>query len=220
MTLPFSRYRDLLATYLRPQWRRVLLLLILLFSGIGLSLLSPQIIQMFIDTALSGRSSAPLIQLALVFLGVAVLRQVAAIIETYVAENISLTTTNTMRADLMLHCLRLDPAFHTTHTPGELIERVDGDVSTLGNFFSRFLISLLGNMLLLLGVLLLLFRIDWRVGLALTGFVICALIIISSLRSLSVPYWEAERQASADLFGFLEERLSSTEDIQIGRAHV
>jgi ATP-binding cassette subfamily B protein/ATP-binding cassette subfamily C protein len=69
-------------------------------------------------------------------------------------------------------------------------------------------------MLLLLGVLLLLFRIDWRVGLALTGFVICALVIISSLRSLSVPYWEAERQASADLFGFLEERLSSTEDIR------
>jgi ATP-binding cassette, subfamily B, bacterial len=214
MTLSFKRYQSLLTTYLRPQWLRVLLLFVLLFSGIGLSLINPQIIQVFIDTASSGGAIQILINLALVFLGVAVLRQAVAIVETYVAENISLTTTNKLRADLMLHCLCLDPAFHATHTPGELIERVDGDVALLGNFFSRFLISLVGNILLLLGVLIMLFRVDWRVGLTLTIFVLVSLVIVSGLRNVAVPYWEAERQASADLFGFLEERLSSTEDIR------
>ena len=42
-----------------------------------------------------------------------------------------------LRADLARHCLRLDLPFHKTHTPGELIERVDGDVATLGTFFSQ-----------------------------------------------------------------------------------
>ena len=214
MTLSFKHYQGLLATYLRPQWLRVLLLFVLLFGGIGLSLINPQIIQVFIDTASSGGAIQTLVNLALVFLGVAILRQAATTAETYVAENISLTTTNKLRADLMLHCLHLDPAFYATHTPGELIERVDGDVALLGNFFSRFLISLLGNILLLLGVLIMLFRVDWRVGLALTIFVLVSLVIVSSLRNVAVPYWEAERQASADLFGFLEERLSGTEDIR------
>ena len=73
--------------------------------------------------------------------------------EAYVAQNVGLTATNRLRADLTRHCLRLDPAFHNAHTPGELIERVDGDVATLGNFFSRFAVQLLGNGLLLVGVL-------------------------------------------------------------------
>lgn len=218
MILSFTRYRNLLVAYLQPQWQCVLLLFILLLSGIGLSLISPLLIQTFIDAALSGSTMQKMVTLAVAFLGVAVLRQAAMISETYTAENISLTTTNTMRADLTLHCLHLDPIFYTLHTPGELIERIDGDTATLGNFFSRFLISLLGNILLLSGILVVLFRVDWRVGLALTGFVAAALMIIGCLRNRGIPYWKMFRQANADLFGFLEEHLSSTEDIHTNGA--
>ncbi len=48
-----------------------------------------------------------------------------------------------------------------------MIERIDGDVTALSNSFSQFVIQVLGNALLLVGVLLLLFQADWRVGLAL-----------------------------------------------------
>jgi ABC-type multidrug transport system fused ATPase/permease subunit len=51
------------------------------------------------------------------------------------------------------HCLRLDLPFHKTHTPGELIERIDGDVTLLANFFSQFTINILGNALLVAGIL-------------------------------------------------------------------
>jgi len=33
------------------------------------------------------------------------------------------------------HLLRLDASFHASKTPGEFIERVDGDVGTLARFF-------------------------------------------------------------------------------------
>ena len=68
------------------------------------------------------------------------------------------------RAD---HCLRLDMSFHNAHTPGEMIERVDGDVTALSNFFSTFAVQLVGNALLLVGVLILLYRETWWVGMAL-----------------------------------------------------
>lgn len=214
MTLSFKRYSALFMTYLKVQWRRVCLLFVLLFTGLGLSLVNPLILQKFIDTASTGNQSSSLLLIAVWFLVVATLRQGVAVADTYVAENISLTTTNRLRADLMLHCLLLDSAFHTKHTPGELIERVDGDVSLLGNFFSRFVGALLGNALLMLGVLVMLYHIDWRVGAVITLFVVISLLILASFRNLAAPHWEKVRQASAELFGFLEERLSSTEDIR------
>src|SRR5438067_707944 len=88
------------------------------------------------------------------------MEQQAAFVEVHVAETVGLTATIRLRADLALHVLRLDPAFHAIHTPGELIERTDGDVATLGNFFSRFVVYLCGNALLLVGILVLLAQID------------------------------------------------------------
>jgi len=38
--------------------------------------------------------------------------------------------------------------FHTALTPGELTERIDADVTALSNFFSQFVIRVLGNVLL------------------------------------------------------------------------
>ncbi|MEZ4711555.1 MAG: hypothetical protein R3A44_30455 [Caldilineaceae bacterium] len=51
MKLPLQNYVELLAKYLRPQRNRVILLAALIFGGIGLQLLSPQIVRKFIDTA-------------------------------------------------------------------------------------------------------------------------------------------------------------------------
>ena len=55
---------------------------------------------------------------------------------------------------LLDHLLHLDASYHTAHTPGELIERADGDVATLARFFSRFVVYILGNAVLILGMLL------------------------------------------------------------------
>ncbi|MEP6775976.1 MAG: ABC transporter ATP-binding protein, partial [Chloroflexota bacterium] len=140
--------------------------------------------------------------------------QLVTVGESYVAENVGLTATNMMRSDLTLHTLKLDPQFHGSHTPGELIERVDGDVATLSNFFSRFVVQMFANAVLLVAVLGLMFTIDWRVGLATTVFVVITVALVNRMRNWSVPYWRVARQASAELFGFLEERLSGTEDIR------
>jgi len=40
-------------------------------------------------------------------------------------------------------------SFHQTRTPGELIERIDGDVDTLSDFFSQFVVNLLSNTLII-----------------------------------------------------------------------
>jgi ATP-binding cassette subfamily B protein len=218
LDVPLSRYRRLLAVYLRPQWPRATALAGLLVVGIALQLLRPQIVAAFIDAAVGGAPGERLAAGAALFLGVAALGQVVAVAETYLATNVGQQATNALRADLALHCLRLDPQFHNTHTPGELIERVDGDVDLLSNFLSRFAVQVVGNVLLLGGVLVLLARVDPRFGLAFGALTVVAFAVLRTVQPIPVPYRAAARQASAALFGFLEERLSGVEDLRANGA--
>jgi ABC-type multidrug transport system fused ATPase/permease subunit len=207
-------FRSLLLAYLRPLWPRALLLFVLMFGGVALQLVNPQVLGSFIDNATGGGTLETLTALALVYLGLAFVAQIANVTETYVAQDIALTATNRLRVDLLLHTLRLDPDFHNSRTPGEMIERVDGDVALLGNFFSRLVVNLLGNAILLVGVLVLLVLIDWRVGLVVGVFSLAGIFLMNWLRRFAVPRFIEARQASADLFGYLEERLAGTEDIR------
>jgi len=209
-----DRYWRLLAHYLRPHRLRMGLLTLILCGAVGVQVVTPLVASRFIDRATCGGTLRDLIVLALLTMGLALVGQGLAVAETYVAEHVSWAATNTLRADLLAHLLRLDATFHTAHTPGELIERVDGDVATLARFFSRFVVYVLGNGILMLGMLGLLYHVDWRVGLGLSLFVALALTAMLRIRAVATPAWAAERQASADFYGFLGDYLAGLEDIR------
>ena len=214
MHVQLKRYWSLLVKYLKPQWTSVALLAVLLLGSIGLQLINPQVIRYFIDTTQTSGPSQKLLFAALLFIGIALIQRTIAFCSTYVAENVGWTATNALRADLALHCLLLDMSFHKKYTPGELIERIDGDVNSLANFFSQFTLRVLGNSLLIVGILLLLFREDWRIGAGLTGYCIVTLLALALLQRIAVKKWAIERQADSEHYGFLEEHISGTEDIR------
>jgi ATP-binding cassette subfamily B protein len=215
MDIPIRRYAALLSAYLRPQRGRVLVMAALLLTGIALQLVIPQILRTFIDAATGvAPITTPLAVLAVLFIAVALAQQVVSVGATYLSESVGWTATNALRADVAAHCMRLDMPFHNQHTPGEFIERIDGDVSALANFFSAFIIQVFGNVILLAGVLVLLAMADWRIGLVLLIFVVIVFATLLRMRKVTTPLWMAERQAFADYYGFLEERLAGTEDIR------
>ncbi len=208
------RYKHLLSNYLRPQRVQVILLAALMLSHIGLQLVNPQIVRSFIDTARAGGASQQLITLALRFLAVSLVTQALALGITYAGQNVAWRATNALRRDLTRHCLGLDMAFHKAHTPGELIERIDGDVGTLANFFSQMALRLLSNGLLVLGVLLVLFVEDPRVGLVGTAYITLDALLLRRVQGPATRAWGDARQAQAALFGFLTERLGGVEDVR------
>ncbi len=190
------------------------LLALLLLGGIALELLGPQLLRDFLDRAQRGDTPRDLRTIALLFGGVALLAQGTAVAETYLAETVGWATTNDLRADLAAHCLSLDLHFHQAHTPGELLTRIDGDVTALANFFSRFVLTLLGNTLLLFGVLALLWREDWRIGLGMGLFAGVTLAAMLRLYAVARPRWRAVEQEGALFYGFIGERLAGLEDLR------
>ena len=212
--IPVRQYWNLLVDYLRPYRPRVVLLAVLLFTGIAFQLINPQIIRSFIDQAIEGAERPELVRLALIFAVLAVGHQALSVFSTYLAENIGWSATNELRGDLAEHCLRLDMGFHKTRTPGEMIERVDGDVTALSNFFGQFVIHVVGNLVLLIGILLLLFRENLLVGLGVSLFAGAALLAMVGIQNVALPWWKRVRQRSAEFYGFLGEQLGGTEDIR------
>jgi ABC-type multidrug transport system fused ATPase/permease subunit len=210
-----ARYVDLLRRYVGPQRKRAALLAVLLLASIGLQLIGPQLLRSFIDGAIGGGAVETLALVAVAYVVVALVTQVFTAWAQYVGEDVGWTATNALRADLALHLLRLDQSFHKARTAGELIERIDGDVNALAAFFSRFVVNVAGNLILLVGVLIVITREDWRAGLALTLFAALALFTMAGpLRNVAVRYWHELREVSAQLYGFIGERLAGTEDIR------
>jgi ATP-binding cassette, subfamily B, bacterial len=201
--------------YLQPFAGRFGLLAALLFGGIGLQLLAPQLVRGFIDATAAHADQRQLLTLALLALGTAVVNQFATAVATYVGQDVGWAATNLLREDLAGHLLGLDMRYHNAHTPGEFIERIDGDLSNLSTFFSILILKVVGSACLLLGTLVLVWLADWRVGVALTLFVGAAFATIVKMRSVAVPAGIQEREVSATFLGFLEERLAGVEDIRV-----
>lgn len=214
-----------LAVYLRPEGRKLSALAVFLVAGTAVQLASPQIIRAFIDTAAHGGADASLERLwmlAGLFIAVTLLAQVLQIGSTYFSEQLGWSATNRMRQDLADHALRLDMAFHTAKSPGELIERVDGDVAALAAFFSQFILQIIGGALLLAGILVVLYLQDWRIGVLLTGFAVVAGLVLHAIRQIAGGRWERLREAWSAFSGFLEERLAGLDDVRAngGGPHV
>ncbi len=214
MNIPFSRYWDLLARYIKPQKGRFAALVVLLFSSIALQIINPQIMKFFIDTTQTAKEARLLIIAAIAFITIALVQQAVGVAATYTGEYVAWIATNELRAEMADHCLHLDMRQHNEMSPGELIERIDGDVTELSNFFSQLVIRVLGNIILMIGILVAMYLVDWRIGLAFTVFSIITMLALNAVRGLAIPYQKKMREATADLFGYLEERLAGTEDIR------
>ncbi|MHA1398001.1 MAG: ABC transporter ATP-binding protein [Candidatus Heimdallarchaeaceae archaeon] len=239
MNVPLRKYWEIQKQYLLPFKKMVIFLAIVLVSGTGLQIFTPFIIERYIDLAISGSSiqninnflskiGLPSLNMAnvlsmLVFLGalymiLMFIQQLVSLLSVYISQNLSWSTTNRLRYDLTQHCVNLDMTFHNKHKPGEMIERIDGDINTLAIFLSQFSVQLITSLLFVIGVLIAFFIKHWILGLSFTIFTLLAIIVMYVLRNFSIKAWEQQRQTSADLFGTIEENLSAIEDVKANGA--
>lgn len=210
-----KRSMSWLLRYLKPVKGKLAVLLVMLLTSTGLQLLNPQIIRRFIDTAASGGILGDLVQLAGLFLLIAVSNQLITIAVSYLGNDVAWRATNRMRGDLLKHCLRLDMRFHNVKTPGEMIERVDGDVTSISNFFAMFIVQVIGSFVLLAGILGFMFTINVPIALVMTVFTLLSILFMVVIRNLGVESSKNERAASASLFSLIEERIAGIEDVQV-----
>jgi ATP-binding cassette, subfamily B, bacterial len=210
----FADHRDLLRRYLGAQRSAAVLMAFLLLCSIGLQLAGPRVLRAFLDAIKAGVPEQALFRLGLLFVLLAMATQAMRVMATFWSERVAWRAANALRADLAAHLLSLDPGFFKAHTPGELIERVDGDVSALAGFLSSFVVKLCGSVLLLSGVLVSLFLINSNLGLAFTLFAALAVAVLVRVLRAATPQVAQSREQSAQFYGYLGEVITAAEDIR------
>lgn len=180
----------------------------------ALPLLGPLLIAGFIDEAQAGAARNQLLFLAGAYVGLGIARQLIAVAVAWTATDLAWRVTNELRSSLTRHVLNLDLAFHRATSPGELVSRVDGDVTALSDFVASFAVKAAAAIVTLVGlVAVLLFR-DWRVGIGLAVYLAIAIGALFLVRNRAVDEAATEQAATGRMLGEIEERLTGADDLR------
>ncbi len=180
----------------------------------GLPLLGPILIGRFIDDASTGATATRMFVLAGVYVAVGLARQFMAVVVAWTAADLAWTVTNEVRSDLTRHVLALDLGFHRRTSPGELVSRVDGDVTALSEFIAQFAVKAAAAAVTLGGIVIIMLAQDWRIGLGFGVYLALAVGTMYALRNQAVDEAATEQAAMGRLLGEVEERLTGADDLR------
>ena len=180
----------------------------------ALPLLGPILIGRFIDAAADGATTRWLLIIAGLYVAVGVTRQLMAVLVAWTAADLAWLVTNELRSDLARHVLSLDVGFHRRTSPGELVSRVDGDVTALSEFIAQFAVKAVAAGVTLVGIVFVVGIQDWRIGVGFAVYLCLAVGTVYSLRNLAVDEAASEQAAMGRLLGEVEERLTRADDLR------
>ncbi len=204
---PFDRRVLLrLLAFLKPHWRRLLLALVVTLITSGLSLLAPYLIKVAIDTDISGGNVAGLLRTA----GLLLLTFIALFFFTW-AQQYQLSWVGqrvlaTMRDQLFRHLQELHLGYHDTHIVGVTISRVISDVSVINDLLSQGLVTLVGDVLVLLGIVAIM--LSMSAPLALLAFAVLPLMLLATwlfTRRAQSAFRETRARVAAVIGGLAED---------------
>jgi ABC-type multidrug transport system fused ATPase/permease subunit len=184
----------------------------------ALRLALPLLLGRFADDALGGEPTSALTTLAVAYVAAALGSAGLDLVVVWWSARVSWRAGNRLRERLAAHALRLEQAWHGRHSPGQLIERIDGDVEAMAVFFAGMAVRIAGNVTLIGGMLVVAAVIDPWTGLVLTATAGAGTAVMVRLRLAAVEAREAEREVNAQLYGDLEERLGGLEDLRANGA--
>ena len=163
--------------YLRPHMKMVALALCAIVGYSLLQLAQPYLTKLVIDDHIRTGTLEGLDDIALVFVVVLVGSFVFEYLQTYTMQLMGQRIMFDLRREIYRHLQRLDLRFYDKSPVGRLMTRVTTDVETLNDLFASGVISVFRDVFMLLGIMVVLLVLDWR--LALTAFSVLPLIALS-----------------------------------------
>lgn len=120
-----------------------------------------------------------------------------------------------LRLHLFDHTMRQRLAYLSTNPVGRIVTRVTNDVETVNQLFTEALIQLLKNVALMIGSVITLLLLNWRLGLATVASLPPVLIATIVFRRYARDAYRRVRIAVSKLNAFLSEHLSGMHIVQL-----
>ena len=184
-------------SYLKPYWLQFLLVFLTILVSAGVGLLPSIITGRIVNEALVGKDMKLLVQLLIAAFVTLTASQVIGVLESYINAWISNKIIYDMKNQMYSHLLSMPHAFFTTEKQGDIITRMNSDISGVSSVISGTLTSIVRNIVVVVSTLVALFLMSWQ--LALVGILIIPLLILPT-RSAGKTRWKlaSESQAKHD----------------------
>ena len=165
-----------IASYLRPYWLQFLLVFAAIIASAAVGLLPSILTGRVVDEALGGKDMKLLIELLLMAFGTLLVSQVVGVVESYINAWISQHIIFDMKNQMYDHLQHMPHAFFTSEKQGDIITRMNTDISGVSTVISGTLSNVVSNIATVVTSLVALFTMSWQ--LALVGIVVIPLLIL------------------------------------------
>jgi ATP-binding cassette subfamily B multidrug efflux pump len=199
----------------RPH-RGLLLLSLLVFPlATLLELLQPYLVKIAIDGHILRGDWPGLGRIALLFLLTLLVLYALRVAQAYLTQLTGQRVMHDLRNALFAHLQRMDAAFFDRHPVGRLMTRVLNDVEAINELFTSGVVSVLGDVFTLTGVVVIMLGMNWR--LALVTFALVPVLVLGAgyFRLKARDSYRGVRTRLARLNAFLQESLQGMAVIQI-----
>ena len=181
-------------SYLKPYRLQFVLVFLAILLSATVGLLPSIITGRIVDEALVGRNMKLLITLLLAAFGTLAVSQVIGVLESYINAWISQRIIFDMKNQMYDHLQHMPHAFFTSEKQGDIITRMNTDISGVSSVISGTLSSIVSNIATVVTSLIALFTMSWQ--LALVGLVVIPLLILPT-RSVGQTRWKLLTQSQA-----------------------
>ena len=212
-----ARLMRRLMMYLRPHRPAVAVALCAIVGHSLMQLAQPYLTKLAIDRHILTGDLNGLDQIVLLFLGILLGSFVLEYVETYTMQMMGQRIMFDLRMQIYEHLQRLDVGFYDRNPVGRLMTRVTTDVDALNDLFAAGVISVFRDVVLLVGIMVVLLWMDWR--LALVAFSVLPLIALLTqwFRRHARDSYRRVRGWIARINAFLQENISGMSTVQLFR---
>ena len=184
-------------SYLTPYWVRFVLVFATILLSSVLGLLPSIITGRIVDEALVGESMGLLLRLIMAALATMIASQLVSVLTSYLNSWISQHIIFDMKNQMYAHLQQMSHAFFTSERQGDVITRMNSDISGVSSVISGTLQSILSNVATVVTTLVALFGMNWKM--AIIGILVIPLLVLPT-RSAGRQRWQllSEGQAKHD----------------------
>jgi ATP-binding cassette subfamily B protein len=204
-----------LIAYAGPHQKQLIITYICLTAVTGLNLIVPWLIKQVIDRGLGRGDHAYMLQAALLIVGISLVRMGFSFGQRYGMEALGQLVAYDVRNAIYNHVQRLSFAYHTHAQTGQLMSRMSEDIGSVQRFVGGALLDALNILVLLVGIIAILLRLDWQLALiALIPMPFLGAFVYHFGQQMR-PMWRSVSQEFAQVSAVLQENLTG---VQVVRA--
>ncbi len=203
-----------LLAFLKPHWRSMVVAFVMMVVSSGLNLATPYLVKVAIDQHIIEGDLVGLNRIAALTAAAFVVLYFSSALQQYMLSRTGQHVLAEMRQQLVSHLQALHLGYHDTHIIGVTISRVFSDVGVINQLLSSGLITLVGDALTLIGIVVVM--VSMSVRLALLSFSVVPLMIIATVifaRHAKAAF-RRTRATVAGVVGTLAEDLAGMRVIQ------